>query len=174
MWPILCVDDVSDEWDARERTTPPFFLMRIFVKWQSRTWNHSTVVSTWNSSDTVDRPCLIKRQWQGKSSYWVSRCFEPSQPQRNISGRKKAVRAPDSWSKGSEFESRQERRDNFPLQVNSVCWLLFSVRSTSVLPQWHVKGPGHSANSAGGRLHLNTHKRLTQQSRIGLTMPVQA
>ena len=25
-----------------------------------------------------------------------------------------------------------------------------------VLQQWHVKDPGHSAKSAGGRLHLNT------------------
>ena len=40
----------------------------------------------------------------------------------------------------------------------------------TVLPQWHVKDPGHSAKSAGGRLHLNTHTPLTQQSRSGLTM----
>ena len=33
----------------------------------------------------------------------------------------------------------------------------FSIRSTLVLPQWHVKDPGHSAKSAGGRLQLNTH-----------------
>ena len=26
-----------------------------------------------------------------------------------------------------------------------------------VLPQWHVKDPGHFAKSAGGRLHLNTY-----------------
>ena len=42
-------------------------------------------------------------------------------------------------------------------RVNFVCWLLFGVRSTPVLPHWHVKDPGHSAKSAGGRLHLNTH-----------------
>ena len=41
-----------------------------------------------------------------------------------------------------------------------------------VLPQWHVKDPGHSAKSAGGRLHLNTHTQLTQRSRSGLTMPL--
>ena len=33
----------------------------------------------------------------------------------------------------------------------------FGIRSTAVLPQWHIKGPGHSAKSAGGRLQLNTH-----------------
>ena len=38
-----------------------------------------------------------------------------------------------------------------------MCLLLSGVRSTPVLPQWHVKDPGHSAKSAGGRLHLNTH-----------------
>ena len=29
-----------------------------------------------------------------------------------------------------------------------------------MLTQWHVKDPGHSAKSAGGRLHLNTHCTL--------------
>ena len=56
------------------------------------------------------------------------------------------------------------------LQSTSCASSLFRVRSTPVLPQWHVKDPGHSANSAGGRLHLNTHTPLTQQSRSGLTM----
>ena len=39
-----------------------------------------------------------------------------------------------------------------------------------MLPQWHVKDPGHSAKSAGGRLHLNMHTPLTQRSWSGLTM----
>ena len=33
----------------------------------------------------------------------------------------------------------------------------FSICSTPVLPQEHVKDPGHSAKSAGSRLQLNTH-----------------
>ena len=33
----------------------------------------------------------------------------------------------------------------------------FGIRSTPVLLQWHIKDPGHSAKSAGGRLQLNTH-----------------
>ena len=34
----------------------------------------------------------------------------------------------------------------------------FGIPSTPVLPrQYDVKDPGHSAKSAGGRLHLNTH-----------------
>ena len=31
------------------------------------------------------------------------------------------------------------------------------IRSNPVLPQQHVKDPGHSAKSASGRLQLNTH-----------------
>ena len=33
----------------------------------------------------------------------------------------------------------------------------FGIRSTPVLPQQHVKDPGHSAKNAGGRLQLNSH-----------------
>ena len=54
--------------------------------------------------------------------------------------------------------------------VNFVCWLVFSVCSTPVLPQWHIKGPVHSAKSVDGRLHLNMHTPLTQRSWSGLTM----
>ena len=36
----------------------------------------------------------------------------------------------------------------FSSRVNFVCGLLFGVRSTPVLQQWHVKDPGHSAKSA--------------------------
>ena len=57
-------------------------------------------------------------------------------------------------------------------RVNFVCLLLFGVRSTPVLPQCHVKDMGYSGKSAGGRLHLDTHAPLTQQSRSGLTMPL--
>ena len=55
-------------------------------------------------------------------------------------------------------------------RVDHVCWLLFGVNSTPMLPQWHVKDPGHSAKSACGRLHLNTHTPLTRRSWSGLTM----
>ena len=41
-----------------------------------------------------------------------------------------------------------------------------------MLPQWHGKDPGHSAKSAGGRLHVNTHTPLTQRSLRELTMPL--
>ena len=39
-----------------------------------------------------------------------------------------------------------------------------------MLPQWHVKDPGYSTKTAGGRLHLNTHTPVTQRSRSGLAM----
>ena len=35
-------------------------------------------------------------------------------------------------------------------------------------PQWHVKDPSHPDKSAGGMLHLNTHKLLTAWSRSGV------
>ena len=41
-----------------------------------------------------------------------------------------------------------------------------------VLPQWHVKDPGHCAKSAGVRLHLNAYTPSTQRSRNGQTMPL--
>ena len=64
------------------------------------------------------------------------------------------------------FRSRVRRSTNY------LSRLLFGVRSTPVSPQWHVKDPGHSAKIAGGRLHLNTHTPLTQQSQSGLTLPL--
>ena len=57
-------------------------------------------------------------------------------------------------------------------RVNFVCRLLFGVRSTPVLPQLHIKDPGHSAKSSDGRLQLNTYTPLTQRSRSGKTMPL--
>ena len=50
-------------------------------------------------------------------------------------------------------------------RVKFVFWLVFGVRSIPVIPQWHVKKPCHSSKSTGGRLHLNTHARLTKRSR---------
>ena len=57
-------------------------------------------------------------------------------------------------------------------RVNFLCWLLFGVRSTPVLPQWHVKNSGHSAKCEGARLHLNTHTPLGQRSPSRLIMPL--
>ena len=58
------------------------------------------------------------------------------------------------------------------LHQSTLCADSLSVRFTPMLPQWHVKDPGHSAKSAGGGLHLNTHTPLTHRSRSGLTVPL--
>ena len=59
-------------------------------------------------------------------------------------------------------------------RVNFVCWLSFGVRSTPVLPQWHVKDPSHSTKSAGGRWQVTPKHLYTLDpwSRSGLTMPL--
>ena len=58
----------------------------------------------------------------------------------------------------------------FPSPELALCADSYS--ATPGLPQWHVKDPGHSAQSAGGRFHPNTHTPLTQQYRSGLTVPL--
>ena len=55
-------------------------------------------------------------------------------------------------------------------RVDFLCWLLFSICSISMLLQWQVKDPCHSAKSAGSRLHLTTYTPLTQRSWNGSTM----
>lgn len=47
--------------------------------------------------------------------------------------------------------------------VTFLCWHLFSVHSSSVLPQWQVRDPSQSASSAGDKL-LFTYTPLTQWS----------
>ena len=62
----------------------------------------------------------------------------------------------------------------FFLRVKFLCWLLFSVGSTPVLLQWHIKDPGHSVKSGGGRVQICMHTCLTRWSWstwCGLTMP---
>ena len=53
------------------------------------------------------------------------------------------------------------RADSYSVSVPTPAW-----------PQWHAKDLGHSAKSASGRLHLNTHAPWIQRSRTGLTMPL--
>ena len=74
--------------------------------------------------------------------------------------------------KGCEFKSRQEQGENFLIKsqlcVLTLIGYAFHPHVTAVA--W--KDSGHSAESAGGRLHLNMHTPLTQRSRSGLTMPL--
>ena len=76
----------------------------------------------------------------------------------------------ERWTHDWKVASSNPGRRIFFSRINYVCWLLFGVRSTPVLPQWHAKDPGHCAKSAGCRLHINTHIPLIQRSRSGLTM----
>ena len=57
-------------------------------------------------------------------------------------------------------------------RVNFVCYSYFVSVPSPCYHSGYVKDPGHSAKSAGGSLHLNTHTPLTQRSRSGLTMPL--
>ena len=55
------------------------------------------------------------------------------------------------------LQSMQEQRENF-LPGLILCADSYSdICSATALPQQHVKDPGHSAKSVGGRLQLNTH-----------------
>ena len=75
------------------------------------------------------------------------------------------------WNVASLNPGRSGGRIFFSI-VNFVCWPLFSVRSTPMSLQWQIKDSGHSAKSAGGRLHLNMHTPLMQWSQSGLTLPL--
>ena len=68
----------------------------------------------------------------------------------------------DSKLKGCEFKSQQEWQENFLLQSQLCVLTLIQCQFHPMLPQWHIKDPGHSAKSAGGRLHQNTHTALMQ------------
>ena len=78
-------------------------------------------------------------------------------------------RVMDLWLKCLRFNTWQEWQEILFSRVTFLCWPLFSVHSTPLIPQWHIKDPSHSAKSAGGRLQIITHTFLTQQSWSGLT-----
>ena len=82
------------------------------------------------------------------------------------------VRVLDLWLKRASWNPGTSGEIIFFSRVNFVCWLLFGVHSTPMLPQWHIKDPGHSAESAGNWLHLNMHTPVTQWSWNGLTIPL--
>ena len=69
-----------------------------------------------------------------------------------------------------KVESREERRETFLLHGELPMLTLIRCPFNPVLPQWHVKDPGYSGESADGSLHLNTHTSLTQRSPSGLTV----
>ena len=62
---------------------------------------------------------------------------------------------------------------DFSSPVLTLCADSYSVSALPpVLPRWRVKDTGHSAKSAGNRLHLKTHTPLTQPSLSGLIKPL--
>ena len=54
-------------------------------------------------------------------------------------------------------KSNQRLVVNFLLQSLLSALTLIQSPFNPMLPQWHVKDPGHSAGSAGGKLHLVIH-----------------
>ena len=50
------------------------------------------------------------------------------------------------------------------------CANSYLVSVPQLLLQWSIRDPSHSAKSAGGGLHLNTHTPMTQCSQSGLTL----
>ena len=67
---------------------------------------------------------------------------------------------------------RLEQQENFLLQGQLCVLTLIQRPFHPLIDTVTHKDPSHSAKSAGGRLHLNTHTPLTHQSRSGLTMPL--
>ena len=78
-------------------------------------------------------------------------------------------KATDSWSEGRISIPGRSGGRSFSSAL-TFCADWFGVRSNPVLLQRHVKDPGHSAKSAGGRLHLDMHTVLIRSSRSELTM----
>ena len=74
---------------------------------------------------------------------------------------------------GPGFECMQKQLENFLLQSAFCVDSYFSVRSTAVLPQWHVKDPGHFAESAVAcysYTHMHhTYVALHEVKRLGDT-----
>ena len=92
----------------------------------------------------------------------------------SFAGNRVLVRMLDFVIERLGVESRQEQQENvlFQSQLCVLTLIRCPFHLWPLLPQWHVKDPGHSARSAGGRLHLNLHTPLTQQSQSGMTLPL--
>ena len=122
------------------------------IMWQIQTWHsqtHSLCEAPHTVKQTPDTFTVYTNYMGAGIACWLER----------LTHDRKVVSLNPGRSGGRIFFSR----------VNFVCWLLFGVRSTPTLPQRHVKDPGHSTESAGGR---NTRIPLTQWSWSGLTIPL--
>ena len=76
----------------------------------------------------------------------------------------------DAWSKGCEFRSWQDWRENFLLQGELCVLTLIRCPFHPCVTAVARKRPQSFCQKCSGRLHLNTHTPLTQWSQSGLTM----
>ena len=92
----------------------------------------------------------------------------------SIQNQRKFPRRSCRYSNSQSFDHESGALTNklSRLPESILCADSYSVSVPPRVPQGHVKDPGHSATSAGGRLHLKTHTPLTQRSRSGMTMPL--
>ena len=132
---------------------------RFLVSKERRRWSHFLFLYAWLKQCwtlCASLPFLQLWFYVWHTHYWIACWLEC---------------LTHNWKVASSNPGRSGGRIFFS-RVNLVCWFLFSVCSSLMLPQWHVKDPGQFAKSAGGRLHLNRHTPLTQWSQSGLTMPL--
>ena len=134
----------------------------------AKTKNHQTrhkiggeLVSSWTWT-----PC----QPHGVTSRWIThfKFFYTTSGSRDSL----LVKSAGLVIESGKIESRQERPENVLFQSWLCVLTLIRCPFHPHDTQWHVKDPGHSAKSAGGRLLLYTRTPLAQRSRSGLTMPL--
>ena len=188
MWLKLCVDDSSDEADARMerklkviqwkhwqsfnqsvskpswaltgRKQPQFWaafeeatLLRVLCKLK--------VTNVINSGPDFYSLCalmdLVLSPWYDLTIDWALNTMAALKVK---SGEKKNLLSVLQGIKPSIFQSWAQRSTSqlYPHRAE--------YSSTPLLPQQHVKDQGHSAESAGGRLQLNTHSRI-DEVRVG-------
>ena len=120
--------------------------MYIFLWFMPRdkiiSWSWQMLITTFFCTACVITVCVLC-SWRAGIACWLE-CWTCD---------RKVASSNHGWSGRRIFLSR----------LNFVCWLLFGVCSTPLAPQWHIKDPGHSAKSVGGRLHQNRPTSLTQR-----------
>ena len=128
---------------------------RKFIKTQVDTMNRYDSVVVQGLHRIVIAPANGE-QWMWPTETAEHRCNS------RTSRHSLLIRESDSWSKGCEFESRQERRDNFLLQG-------YHCELTLIQCPFHFRVTTVACKRPQS---LNTHTSLTQRSRSGLIMPL--
>ena len=114
-----------------------FFFFSRFINWH---WPSLHYTYRWGLSGTNGWALLAKGLHHFRKKCFV--CI--------IHGSKGAGIACwlERWTRDRKVASSNPGRSGgriFFSRVNFMCYLLFSVRSNPVLPQWHVQDPGHSS-----------------------------